>query len=191
MQSLFCWGQSWYISYVCPSHNKENPHRDTSVHAWLQTSCSKMGPHLYFMRMWAWVDWGIQTTCRGCLGRYVGFSAACFFRPPLLFHPYTRIHTYTDGKEGEICKADNGMKRSGSGVWELCLLSSPYRYNTEVPCVPLRMTQENHTKVHSFAKRPHTFRTEQRVATVQRDHINRWTDYRLSLPTDVIHILGQ
>ena len=31
---------------------------------------------------------------------------------------------------------------------------------------------------------------EQQVVTVQRDHINRWTGYRLSLPADVVHIPG-
>lgn len=70
-------------------------------------------------------------------------------------------HSYTDGKGGQIFKADSGIKRSCSDVWELHLSSSPYKCKTEVPSFPLRFTTENYTTAWSFAERLHTLATEQ------------------------------
>lgn len=104
--------------------------RDTSLHAWLQTSFSKVGPHLL---LWEKVNisrfGGIQTKCHGCLGRYVGFSAPCFLKPPPFFPPKDNLGK----KRGKSNKRRKKRWQQDLGG------ASPHRYKSGVT---LRVTKK-------------------------------------------------
>lgn len=102
---------------VCPALDKENPMgRDASVHAWLQDKLQQGGatPLLYenvnMSRL------GNSDNMPGMPGQVCGLFCCCVLRPPFSFTRNTQTHTHAYGKVGEICEADSGMKRSGSGV---------------------------------------------------------------------------
>lgn len=128
----------------------------------------------------------------GMPGQVFGIFCCLIPLPP---HPYPFspiTHTRWPVRERER-SAELIAAWKEVSVWDLCLSSSPRRHKKTTPVSFLARgwgAQEQARRGMKLCWKA-TFlvcRTERRMTTVQRDHINRWTDCRLSLPADVIQL---